>query len=108
MSMSAKIYSGAALVLVAFPLLVGLWGGSSSAIIAIMLIGVGGYGFAVCLLLASFWHRYRYGTWPVVIAAGPSDTLETEPGAGGREPGGARYRTSHALQGWLKRLSSSG
>lgn len=107
MSKSAKIYSGAALALIAFPLLVGLWGGTSSAIIAIMLIGVGGYGFAVCLLLASFWHRYRHGTWPIEITGGSSATRQGDPRAGNCGSSEARYSASHVLQGWLKRFFPS-
>ena len=107
MSKSAKIYGGTALALVAFPLLVGLWGGTSSAIIAIVLIGVGGYGFAVCLLLASFWHRYRHGTWPVEITDGSTATRRGDPRAGNCESNEARYSASHDLQGWLKRFFSS-
>src|SRR3546814_21109220 len=57
MSKSAKIYSTLALVLIGFPLFLALWSGTS-AIMAILLIGAGASIVAVCLLVASFWHRY--------------------------------------------------
>lgn len=107
MSKSAKIYGGAALVLVAFPLLVAVWGGTSSAIIAILLIGAGGYGFAVCLLLASFWHRYRHGAWPIEIAASPTASWPHDAKAANSESGNSYYRVGQPLLGWLKRPSSN-
>src|SRR3546814_10511372 len=58
MSKSAKIYSTLALVLIGFPLFLALWSGTS-AIMAMLLIGAGADIVAVCLLVASFWHRYR-------------------------------------------------
>ncbi len=121
MSKSAKMYIGAALVLIAFPLVLALWNGTS-AIVAILLIGVGVYAFAVCLLVASFWHRHHFGTWPVEIAEDPTMSwrypysedaaLENagpaeRAGAGDADESGIRYRVSHAMLGWLRRFSSN-
>src|SRR3546814_18385051 len=70
MSKSAKIYGTLALVLIGFPLFLALWSGIS-AIMAILLIGAGAYIVAVCLLVASFWHRYFRGSWPIEIGEAP-------------------------------------
>jgi hypothetical protein len=70
MSKSAKIYGTLALVLIGFPLFTTFWSGAS-AIIAILLIGAGSYAIAVCLLVASLWHRYRRGAWPIEIREEP-------------------------------------
>ena len=107
MSKSAKIYGGAALVLVAFPLLVALWGGTSSAIIAILLIGAGGYGFTVCLLLGSFWHRYRRGVWPIEFGERTATSWPRSAGAADGETDGAQYRISQPLLDWLKKPFSN-
>jgi Na+/melibiose symporter-like transporter len=120
MSKSAIAYGAAALVLIVFPLIVGIWSGAS-AIIAILLIGVAVYALAVCLLIACFWHRHRYGSWPIEIEEDPtvprrypfSTGSLTESGglAKGSESDdgherGVRYRVSHSVQGWLRRFSS--
>jgi hypothetical protein len=105
MSKSAKIYGSAALVLIAFPLLVALWGGTSSAIIAILLIGAGGYGFVVCLLLGSFWYRFRRGTWPLEFAEGTATSRHQD--AGAIDGDGTQYRVRQPLLGWLKKPFSN-
>lgn len=107
MSKSAKIYTGAALVLVVFPLVIGLWSGSSAAIMAIALLGIGGYGFAVCLLIAGFWHRYRYGAWPFDVDEGPDDLRQKE--SRGAAGGNRRllYRANQVLLSWLNRHFSN-
>jgi len=107
MSKSAKIYTGAALALIAFPLVIGLWSGSSAAIMAIALLGIGGYGFAVCLLVAGFWHRYCYGAWPIDIDAGPDDRRQQGPGEGERENRGFLYRANQVLLSWFNRHFSN-
>src|SRR3546814_14842141 len=70
MSKSAKIYGTLTLVLIGFPLFLTFWSGAS-AIMAILLIGAGSYTIAVCLLVASLWHRYRRGAWPIEIGEEP-------------------------------------
>jgi hypothetical protein len=122
MSKSTKIYGLAALILVAFPLVLAFWSGAS-AIMAILLIGVGAYGFAVCLVIASFWHRHRYGSWPIEIeedpttaaqkypysaeAAPESARLDGQAESGDGRGSGIRYRANNAVQGWLRRFSSN-
>lgn len=107
-----------ALVLVVFPVGLSFWSGAS-ALLAILLIGVAGYAFAVCLLMASFWHRHRYGTWPIDIEGDPtmperyppSGEVATESaGLARRSPddvGVGRYRFSHSIQRWLRKFSSN-
>jgi len=120
MSKSARLYGAAALVLIGFPLLLAFWS-STSAIVAILLFGVGAYAAAVWLLIASFWHRHRYGTWPVEILNDPTlaprlpraaeDALEAGGSARARaldpEEADERYRPSRAMQGWFSRFSSN-
>lgn len=107
MSKSAKIYAGAALILIVFPLVVGLWSGASAATIAIVLLGISGYGFAVCLLAAGLWHRYWYGTWPVDIDDGPTHLRQSETTGAGRENRGFLYRANQVLVSWLNRHFSN-
>ena len=107
MTKSTKIYGGAALVLVVMPLLVSFWGGTSAAIIAILLIGAGGYGFSVCLLLASFWHRYRRGTWPLEFTDESPGLPQPDARAADGRSDQSNYRISQPLLGWLKRPSSN-
>jgi hypothetical protein len=114
MSKSAKIYGTLALVLIGFPLFLTFWSGAS-AIIAILLIGTGSYTIAVCLLVASLWHRYRRGAWPIEIREEPplprrypyrakSHFRRARAGNGDRR--GLRYRVSQSWLGWLRRFSS--
>lgn len=107
MSKSAKVYGGAALILIVFPLLVALWGGTSSAVIAVLLIGAGAYGFAVCLLLGSFWHRYRHGTWPVEIGEAEAVAWGPSGSAAASENSPPRYRVSQTLESWVKKKPSN-
>ena len=107
MSKSAKIYTGAALALIAFPLAIGLWSGSSAAIMAIALFGIGGYGFAVCLLVAGFWHRYCYGAWPVDIDDAPDGRQQQEPIEGDRDNHGLLNRANQVLLSWFNRHFSN-
>jgi len=72
MSRNAKAYGAAALVLIAFPLLISLWSGNM-ALLAILLIGVGAYAAGVCFLIAAFWYRHRHGTWPIEVPEEPRD-----------------------------------
>ena len=117
MSKSVKAYGAAALVLIAFPLLVALWSGAS-AILAILLIGLAAYAIAVCLLIACFWHRYQYGSWPVEFEGSAQEQQRYPPSAQTSvESGGspkpqptdddeASYSVSPALLGWLRKFSS--
>lgn len=107
MSKSAKIYAGAALVLVGLPLVFGLWSGSSAAIMAIALLGIGGYGFAVCLLVAGFWHRYRHGAWPVDVDDEPTGMRQKESRGGTSENRRLLYRANRVLLSWLNRHFSN-
>jgi len=120
MSKSARLYGAAALVLIGFPLLLAFWS-STSAIIAVLLLGVGAYAVAVWLLIASFWHRHRYGTWPVEILDDPTlaprfpqPAEEALEGAGSprarhlvAEDADERYRMSRVMQDWFRRFSSN-
>lgn len=123
MSKSAKIYGTLALVLIGFPLFLALWSGTS-AIMAILLIGAGAYIAAVCLLVASFWHRYFRGSWPIEIGEDPPPpspysyakeasgqrrtAREADRADDGRaESQSLRYRVSQSCQGWLRRFSSN-
>ena len=117
MSKSAKAYGAAGLALIAFPLLVALWSGAS-AILAILLIGLAAYAIAVCLLIACFWHRYQYGSWPVEFEGSALERqrypLSAQASVDSREspkpqPAAddeASYSVSPALLGWLRRFSS--
>lgn len=119
MSKSARAYGAVALALIGFPLLVALWGGAS-AVMAILLIGLAAYALAVCLLVACFWHRYQYGSWPIEFDGGAERRqrypLSAKPGIEGPDASNADsrgdpddeapYRLSHVLQGWLRRFSS--
>ena len=112
MSKSAKLYLGGALGLIGFPLLLSLWS-PASALLAIVIIGLGAYAVAACFLLASFWHRSHYGSWPIEIEEDPTRArrypIVLDPVEERSEPGArkAPYRLSDALQGWLRRHSSS-
>lgn len=107
MSKGTKVYAGAALVLVVFPMVLGLWSGSAAAIMAIALLGIGGYGFAVCLLIAGFWHRYRYGAWPVDIEDESHDLRQKESTEDVGEDRPLLYRANQLLLGWLNRHFSN-
>lgn len=107
MSKSTKVYTGAVLILIVFPAVLGLWFGSAAAIMAIALLGIGGYGFAVCLLIAGFWHRFRYGAWPGDIEEESPDRRLREAAAalGAERP--LLYRVNQLLLGWLNRHFSN-
>lgn len=107
MSKSAKIYTVAALVLVGLPLVLGLWSGSSAALLTIGLLGIGGYGFTVCLLVAGVWHRYRYGAWPIDIDEEMRDRHRAEREGASGEDRRLFYRANRVLMGWLNRNFSN-
>jgi len=118
MSKSAKLYLGAGLALIAFPLILSLWS-SGSALMAILLIGLGAYAVATCFLFASFWHRFHYGNWPIELSEDPTrgrryptafesrdeEEWSTPPGPEAEEDE-PPYKLSPALQGWLRRSST--
>ncbi len=120
MSKSAKLYLAAAVGLIGFPLILSFWS-PASALMAILILGIGAYAMAACFLLASFWHRSHYGTWPIEFEEDPTLPQRypagLEPSADGvgqrppvpsdRPDEEASYRLSDALQGWLRRRSSS-
>lgn len=106
-SKSAKIHAAVASVLVVFPLLVALLMSTSAAVIAVVLIGVGGYGFAVCLLVAGFWHRYRYGVWPFEFGDEPTGLRQEDSRGASHENRGLFYRAHQVLLAWLSKNFSN-
>lgn len=78
MSKSAKAYGAAALVLIGFPLLLSLWS-LSVAMMAILLLGIGAYATAVCVVLSSFLYRHLSGRWPLEFDEEPPPAKHYQP-----------------------------
>jgi len=120
MSKTARVYLIAGLVLVGFPVFLALWGLAAS-VMAILMMGLGFYAVAVCLLCGCLWHRFHFGTWPIEIEDDPIEDerypIGFEPlgsgprhrrrGAGAGIASEVRYRLSATMQGLLRKLSSN-
>ena len=118
MSKSAKLYLVTAFCLIGFPLILSFWS-LASALLAILMLGIGAYAVVACFLLASFWHLSHYGTWPIEFEEDPKhprryppevDPMEGAasrglPDVGERAENEVPYRLSDALRGWLHRHS---